>query len=115
MELEGELQLRNRPFEAVDILINGEDLDSHIEDGLQSVGSSRDDSWYEVTSYGSVRISIEQSPHITDTFTKGQIVEALSEARAECYREASTSLWRSFWDRLTEGGEIPEDPKDPDT
>lgn len=43
-------------------------------------------------------------------FKAEDIAEALSEARAECYREPNTNLWRSFWDRLTQGGPIPADP-----
>lgn len=60
MELTGELQLRDRPFEAVDVLIDGEDLDTAIEEQLQRVGTSQDDSGYEMVSYGKVRITIER-------------------------------------------------------
>lgn len=61
MELTGELQLRDRPYEAVDILIDGEDLDAAIEEHMQKISTSRDDrSAYEMTSYGQVRITIER-------------------------------------------------------
>lgn len=39
-----------------------------------------------------------------------RIEEALSEAQEECRREPTTDLWRSFWDRLTEGRYIPPQP-----
>jgi len=41
------------------------------------------------------------------SFTAEEIAVDLAEAMDEVRREPRTSLWRSFWDRLTEGGEAP--------
>lgn len=43
-----------------------------------------------------------------------EIADALYEAREECHREPKTDLWKSFWDRLTEGQHIPPDPREED-
>lgn len=43
-------------------------------------------------------------------YTAAQIADALGEAREECLREPKTNLWKSFWDRLTEGRYTPPDP-----
>lgn len=41
------------------------------------------------------------------SFEVEEIAVALAEAMDEVRREPRTSLWRSFWDRLTEGGTAP--------
>lgn len=46
-------------------------------------------------------------------FLSGEIEEALSEALWEQEREPRTSLWHSFWDRLTLGGPFPAMPSLP--
>jgi hypothetical protein len=40
------------------------------------------------------------------------IEEALKEAFLENYREPKTNIWKSFWDRLSEGHYCPPDPMD---
>jgi hypothetical protein len=37
------------------------------------------------------------------TFTSSEISEALIEAMAERQRHPGTSIWASFWDRITHG------------
>lgn len=43
--------------------------------------------------------------------THEEIADALDEAMREHDREPQTDLWKSFWDRLTEGDFIPPRPE----
>jgi hypothetical protein len=45
-------------------------------------------------------------------YSSGMIEEALKEAFLENYREPKTNIWKSFWDRLSEGHYCPPDPMD---
>lgn len=45
-----------------------------------------------------------------ERFSVDEIEEALGEAREECHRAPETDLWKSFWNRLTQGRYLPPDP-----